>query len=225
MTVRTWGRERLRTLARLIPACRAIDVHLAGFGLPSIYVLDLGPVQFTLALSGWTDNDWTAGAAKFDLLTRRLDVSPDELTRVYEAMRTLRRGSDARGGAGGRARRRDGPERPLLALPGRPGDVRPGRRGLSPSRPLPRAPSRPRRRPRPSSPPPRRQHPEEASAKLIFAEGDVRIIARRPVSTGYKLSGSAGGRTGLACGPSCTRTTRDASSKVRARVDSTRSTS
>ncbi|MEJ7636995.1 MAG: SWIM zinc finger family protein [Singulisphaera sp.] len=39
-------------------------------------------------------------------------------------------------------------------------------------------------------------HPEEVSAKAIFVEGDIRIIARRPVSTGYKLSGSARGDDG-----------------------------
>ena len=59
-------------LARLIPACQAVDVYLAGLGLPSIYVLDLGPIQFTLALSGWTDNDWTSAGSRFDLLSRRL---------------------------------------------------------------------------------------------------------------------------------------------------------
>src|SRR5438270_592185 len=41
LSIRTWGRERLRTLARLIPVCKRIDVYLAGHGLPSIYVLDL----------------------------------------------------------------------------------------------------------------------------------------------------------------------------------------
>jgi len=60
LSVRTWGRDRLRTLARLLPLCRSVDVYLAGYGLPSVYVLDLGLVVFTLALSGWTDNDWTA---------------------------------------------------------------------------------------------------------------------------------------------------------------------
>src|SRR5262249_9435163 len=95
LTVRTWGRDRLRTLARLIPACRRVDVYLAGFGLPSVYVLDLGPLQFTLALSGWTDNDWPAGAAKFALLAGRLKVTPAELTQAHEAIRSLRRGSDA----------------------------------------------------------------------------------------------------------------------------------
>jgi hypothetical protein len=36
----------------------------------------------------------------------------------------------------------------------------------------------------------------EAAAQQIFASDDVRIIARRPVSTGYKLSGSARGGGG-----------------------------
>ena len=35
--------------------------------------------------------------------------------------------------------------------------------------------------------------PQERAAQKIFEEGNVRIIARRPVSTGYKLSGSARG--------------------------------
>ena len=65
VSIRTWGRDRLRTLARLIPVCKGVDVYLAGHGLPSIYVLDLGDLLFTLALSGWTDNDWTGGAAKW----------------------------------------------------------------------------------------------------------------------------------------------------------------
>ena len=57
--VRTWGRNRLQILRRLLPVCKKLDVYLAGYGLPSIYVLDLGGFTFTLALSGWTDNDWT----------------------------------------------------------------------------------------------------------------------------------------------------------------------
>ena len=90
LTVRTWGRDRLRVLARLIPVCQRIDVYLAGSGLPSMYVLDLGGLLFTLALSGWTDNDWTGGLAKFDLLTRRLTASPADLTKTYEALKQVR---------------------------------------------------------------------------------------------------------------------------------------
>jgi hypothetical protein len=92
-TVRTWGRERLLTLAPLLPAAQSVDVYLAGFGLPSIYVLDLGGASFTLALSGWTDNDWTGGA-KFDLLTRRLTSKGSELLAVYEELRRQRAASD-----------------------------------------------------------------------------------------------------------------------------------
>jgi hypothetical protein len=194
LTVRTWGRDRLRTLSRLIPACQVIDVYLAGFGLPSIYALDLGPVQFTLALSGWTDNDWTAGAAKFDLLTRRLTVSTDELTRVYEAVRSLRRGGDlevaqasgvgvekARSAlgflcqvgramfdlAGGVYRHRD-----LFLEPFSAKEAAQAVKAAGPS------------------------DAKEAAAQAIFANDDIRIIARRPVSTGYKLSGSARGEGG-----------------------------
>src|SRR5262249_13559653 len=93
LSIRTWGRDRLLTIARLLPVCRRIDVFLAGHGLPSVYVLDLGPITFTLALSGWTDNDWTGGG-KFDLLARRLKVNTLELTQVYDALRTARQASD-----------------------------------------------------------------------------------------------------------------------------------
>lgn len=89
LSIRTWGRDRLRTLARLLPVARGVDVHLAGFGLPSLYIVDLGPLTFTLGLSGWTDNDWTGGAS-FDLLTRQLEVKADELLKVFEALRKVR---------------------------------------------------------------------------------------------------------------------------------------
>ena len=55
---------------------------LSGFVSNDIAVI----ATFTLALSGWTDNDWT-GSAKFGLLTRSLSVGGDELMRTYEAIR------------------------------------------------------------------------------------------------------------------------------------------
>lgn len=66
--VRTWGRQRLSLLGRLLPHAKAVDVHLLGAGLPAFYVLDLESASLTLALSGWTDSGW-AGIATFDLLT------------------------------------------------------------------------------------------------------------------------------------------------------------
>ena len=65
--VRTWGRNRLTTLARLLPHTKTVRVHLVGAGLPAFYVLDLGDAELTLALSGWTDSGW-AGIASFDQL-------------------------------------------------------------------------------------------------------------------------------------------------------------
>lgn len=67
IVVRTWGRNRLTTLARLLPHTKSVKVRLVGAGLPAYYVLDLGDSELTLALSGWTDSGW-AGIATFDLL-------------------------------------------------------------------------------------------------------------------------------------------------------------
>ncbi len=66
--VRTWGRQRLNLLGRLLPHAKAVDVYLLGAGLPAFYVLDMESASLTLALSGWTDSGW-AGIATFDLLT------------------------------------------------------------------------------------------------------------------------------------------------------------
>ena len=65
--VRTWGRNRLAVLARVLPHARSVRVHLAGPGLPAFYVVDLGDAALTIGLSGWTDSGW-AGVATFDLL-------------------------------------------------------------------------------------------------------------------------------------------------------------
>lgn len=67
LVVRTWGRNRLSTLARVLPHARRIEVHLLGPGLPAYYVVDLEDARLTLALSGWTDSGW-AGVSTFDLL-------------------------------------------------------------------------------------------------------------------------------------------------------------
>ncbi|MEZ4360634.1 MAG: SWIM zinc finger family protein [Kofleriaceae bacterium] len=67
MVVRTWGRNRLSALARVLPHARRIEVHLLGAGLPAFYVVELGDAQLTVAMSGWTDGGW-AGVSTFDLL-------------------------------------------------------------------------------------------------------------------------------------------------------------
>lgn len=90
-TVRVWGRDRLQVLQRVLPLAEFVDVYLAGNGLPSVWHLGLGGgVDFSLALSGWTDNDWVEGEARFDQLTRRADVSAADLERTYQQLRSER---------------------------------------------------------------------------------------------------------------------------------------
>ena len=66
--IRTWGRNRLNVLARVLPHAKSVTVSVAGQGLPALYSVDLGDATFSLALSGWTDAGW-AGISTFDLLS------------------------------------------------------------------------------------------------------------------------------------------------------------
>ena len=59
-TIRTWGRDRLGVLARVLPLVDRAEAYLLGTGLPSFWVLHLGGMRLTLGLSGWTANDWTS---------------------------------------------------------------------------------------------------------------------------------------------------------------------
>jgi len=83
--VRVWGRRRLHVLERLLPRARRVRVHLLGTGQPSFYVVDLGPLSFTLGLSGWTKNDWSA-SGNFDLMAAREDVDDDTRQRVFSQL-------------------------------------------------------------------------------------------------------------------------------------------
>lgn len=100
--VRTWGRQRLSLLGRLLPHTQAVTVYLLGAGLPAFYVLDLGAATLTLALSGWTDSGW-AGIATFDLfapgstdeilgkrLIKQLTEQPQTLDGLTETLRQPR---------------------------------------------------------------------------------------------------------------------------------------
>ena len=84
--IRVWGRRRLHMLERLIPIARKFTVHLLGQGLPSFYIADLGPLSFTLGLSGWTANDW-AQAGNFDLMAPRASVDAVTQRVVFNALK------------------------------------------------------------------------------------------------------------------------------------------
>lgn len=62
-SIRVWGRRRLAAFARTLPLAHGYEVRLLGTGLPSVWIADLGEMKMTLALSGWTANDWTSGAS------------------------------------------------------------------------------------------------------------------------------------------------------------------
>ena len=200
--VRTWGRDRLRVLSRLLPVTRKVDVFLAGFGRPTIYVLDLGEASFTLALSGWTDNDWTGGA-KFDLLARRLDAKPEELMLVYETLREQKKSTDqalaqrvqldvvkTRGALShlcqvGRAMfdlsTRQYRHRDLFF---EPFTLKDAVKAIAPKQ--------------------TEKTKEAVAASAMQDAGDVRIIARRAYTGGFKLSGSAKGVDGQRVRPQLT---------------------
>ncbi|QDG53069.1 SWIM zinc finger family protein [Persicimonas caeni] len=83
--VRIWGRRRLHVLERLIPVAKSVKLKLLGYGMPSFWLVDLGDMQFTLGLSGWTANDWSK-QGNFDLLAPRADVTPDISKKVLEEL-------------------------------------------------------------------------------------------------------------------------------------------
>jgi hypothetical protein len=198
--IRTWGRDRLQTLARLLPVCKRIDVFLAGHGLPAVYVLDLGPLTFTLALSGWTDNDWTGGKTKFDLLTRRLLVSAAELTQTYEALKKAHLATDgAIATATGLGVEKSRSALSYLCQVGRAMFDLAG--SVYRHRDLFTEPFTVKEAVKAVAAPAQAKSPEEKAALAIFESGNVFLTARRPVSTGYKLTGSAKGGDGARVRP------------------------
>lgn len=84
--IRIWGRRRLLLLERLIPVAKKFTVTLLGTGMPSFYVADLGDMNFTLGLSGWTANDWSR-AGNFDLMAPRTEVDAFLKKRIFDSLR------------------------------------------------------------------------------------------------------------------------------------------
>lgn len=83
-SIRVWGRDRLRVLARLLPLADEAEVYLLGTGLPSYWSIRMGEMRFLLGLSGWTANDWT-GASALDQLAPPASPSDDLLASLARA--------------------------------------------------------------------------------------------------------------------------------------------
>ncbi|TWU58705.1 hypothetical protein Poly51_14850 [Rubripirellula tenax] len=86
-TIRVWGRDRLRVLARTLPITDSADVYLLGNGLPSFWVTQMGDMRLTLGLSGWTTNDWTAASALTQLMPPT-EINEVMLTAVAAAFKS-----------------------------------------------------------------------------------------------------------------------------------------
>ncbi|AHM62899.1 hypothetical protein D770_23270 [Flammeovirgaceae bacterium 311] len=86
--IRVWGRRRLLILERLLPVAKRFTVTLLGTGMPSFYEADLGDMQFTLGLSGWTANDWSR-MGNFDLLAPRREVDAITQQQVYQVLKEI----------------------------------------------------------------------------------------------------------------------------------------
>lgn len=84
-TIRTWGRDRLLTLARLLPLAEGADVFLMGTGLPSFWSVRMGEMRLLLGLSGWTANDWTSGGGALADLAPPVEPSEDLLGDIATA--------------------------------------------------------------------------------------------------------------------------------------------
>ena len=80
-TIRVWGRDRLRVLARTLPLIESAHVYLLGNGMPSFWVANMSDMQLTLGLSGWTTNDWTAASALTQLMPP-VEVNEVKLTAI-----------------------------------------------------------------------------------------------------------------------------------------------
>lgn len=65
--VRLYGRQRLLVLARALPHVKRVGVVLAGGGLPSFWVLDMGLARLTMSLTSWSESKW-GSVASFDAL-------------------------------------------------------------------------------------------------------------------------------------------------------------
>jgi hypothetical protein len=85
--IRTWGRDRLRVLARLLPLLDDAEVFLLGTGLPSYWSVRMGEMRLILGLSGWTVNDWT-GASALDQIMPPAEATPALIERIKSAFQS-----------------------------------------------------------------------------------------------------------------------------------------
>lgn len=86
--IRIWGRRRIHILERLIPIAQHFDLYLLGTGMPYFFIAQLGGMEFTLGLSGWSSNEFS-GTSNFDLLGPRNQVPLETQKQIYADLRKV----------------------------------------------------------------------------------------------------------------------------------------
>lgn len=84
-TIRTWGRQRLKLIAPLLPFAERVQVHLKGRALPSFYAVELPGMTFLLGLSGYAGNRWRSTIG-FELMSPSATLAADDLDRCLQLL-------------------------------------------------------------------------------------------------------------------------------------------
>jgi hypothetical protein len=145
--------------------------------MPGVYVLKLGPLTFTLSLARWSARD-SAGHPQPVLLARRERVGVEELLTVYDSLRDADSATDAElSQATGLSVEQCRLATTYLCQSGRAmvGPAGGGDRRVPSGGTL---------------------YPAAVSARHIVETGNARLTARRPIASGWKLTGSAQGEDG-----------------------------
>jgi hypothetical protein len=85
--IRSWGRDRLRSLARLLPILDEAEVYLLGTGLPSFWSIRMGEMRLMLGLSGWTANHWSGASSNLAALAPPVEPSRYLVSQVGASFR------------------------------------------------------------------------------------------------------------------------------------------
>lgn len=83
--IKVWGRRRLRALSAVLPVAKSLTVSLIADGMPTYWSADIGGVNLTLGLSGWTAQDW-ASKARFSALTPTSSVTEEQTQQALETL-------------------------------------------------------------------------------------------------------------------------------------------
>jgi len=84
--IRLWGRRRLALLERVLAYAERIDVQLLGHGMPSYWTAIAKDFSFTLAMTGFSQSNWSQ-AINFDLLLPR--QNPTANPQTFKALLAL----------------------------------------------------------------------------------------------------------------------------------------